>query len=161
MIVAPTLALLGARAEATALMEKLAADFPEDTAIHSLDLPSARAAMSLSAGDPESAIAELAPAAVYERASLWVPYFRGLALLELGDGEAAVGEFQKIIDLRGVWPTWWYHSLARLGVARGHNLAGDTDRARSAYQDFFELWQEADEDVPILIEAKAEYAALP
>ena len=161
VILALTLALVGARAEATALMEKLAADFPEDTAIHSLDLPSARAAMSLSAGDPESAIAELAPAAVYERASLWVPYFRGLALLELGDGEAAVGEFQKIIDLRGVWPTRWYHSLARLGVARGQNLAGDTDRARSAYQDFFELWQEADEDVPILIEAKAEYAALP
>jgi hypothetical protein len=87
-------------------------------------------------------------------------YLRGEAYLMLHDGNAAAAEFQKFIDHRGVVVNFPWGALARLGLARACALQGDTAKARTAYQDFLTLWKDADPDVPILKEAKAEYAML-
>jgi len=78
----------------------------------------------------------------------------------LGDGDRAAGEFQKFIDHRGVVGNFPWGALARLGLARAYALKGDTAKARAAYQDFLTLWKDADPDIPILKQAKAEYAKL-
>ena len=87
-------------------------------------------------------------------------YVRGEAYLALGDGNRAAAEFQKFIDHRGVVTNFPWGALARLGLGRAYALQGDTAKARAAYQDFLTLWKDADPDVPILKEAKAEYAKL-
>jgi eukaryotic-like serine/threonine-protein kinase len=80
--------------------------------------------------------------------------------LMLHDGNRAAAEFQKFIDHRGlVWNFPW-GALARLGLARAYALQGDAAKARVAYQDFLKLWKDADPDIPILKEAKTEYAKL-
>ena len=78
----------------------------------------------------------------------------------LHDGNRAAAEFQKFIDYRGVVMNFPWGALARLGLARAYAMQGDTAKARSAYQDFLALWKEADPDVPILKQAKTEYAKL-
>jgi hypothetical protein len=78
----------------------------------------------------------------------------------LHNGSAAAAEFQKIIDHRGIVTNFPLGALAHLGLARAHALQGDTAKARSAYQDFLTLWKDADPDIPILKQAKAEYAEL-
>ena len=93
---------------------------------------------------------------------------RGLAYLRLHKGAEAAAEFQKIVDHKGAnWGATWIHpywgqfySLSYLGMARGSALAGDRAKAKKAFQDFFELWKDADSDIPILQQAKAEYADL-
>ena len=90
-------------------------------------------------------------------------YLRGLAQLQDGKGPEAIAEFQKIIDNPGWTDGFLLHiaqPLAVLGVARGAALAGDTAKSRRAYQDFFALWKDADQDIPVLIAAKKEFAAL-
>ena len=78
----------------------------------------------------------------------------------LHDGNAAAAEFQKFIDHRGLVGNFPWGALARLGLARAYAMQGDTAKARAAYQDFLTLWKDADLDVPVLKEAKAEYAKL-
>jgi eukaryotic-like serine/threonine-protein kinase len=85
-------------------------------------------------------------------------YVRGEAYLMLHDGKAA--EFQKFIDHRGLATNFPWGALARLGLARAFAMQGDTAKAKSAYQDFLTLWKDADPDLPILKEAKAESARL-
>ncbi len=93
---------------------------------------------------------------------------RGLAYLRLHKGADAAAEFQKIVDHKGAnWGSTWvhpnwgqYYSLSFLGLARASALAGDTAKARKAFQDFFQLWKDADPDIPILKSAKAEYDRL-
>jgi len=93
---------------------------------------------------------------------------RGLAYLRLHKGAEAAAEFRKIVDHKGAnWGATWIHpywgqfySLSYLGMARGFALAGDTAKAKKAFQDFFELWKDADAEVPILQQAKAESAKL-
>ena len=92
--------------------------------------------------------------------SLLPVYVRGEAYMMLQDGKAAAAEFQKFIDYRGLVVNFPLGALARLGLARAHKLQGDTAKARAAYQDFLALWKDADPDIPILKEAKAEYAKL-
>jgi hypothetical protein len=75
-------------------------------------------------------------------------------------GAEAAAEFQKVVDHRGIAPTAPEHSLAKLGLGRAYVMTGDTSKARAAYQDFFARWKDADPDIPILKEAKAEYAKL-
>jgi hypothetical protein len=87
-------------------------------------------------------------------------YLRGEAYLMLHDGNAAAAEFQKFIDHRGVVMNFPWGALARLGLARAYAMQGDNAKARAAYQDFLMLWKDADPDVPVLREAKAEYAKL-
>ena len=110
----------------------------------------------------------LASASPYERAYPEVPYLRGLAYLRLKRGADAAAEFRKVVDHKGAnWGATWmhpnwgqYYSLSYLGLARASVLLGDTAQARPAFEKLFQLWKEADEDVPILIEAKKEYAAV-
>jgi hypothetical protein len=87
-------------------------------------------------------------------------YLRGEAYLMLHDGNRAAAEFQKFIDHRGVAMNFPWGALARLGLARAYAMQGDTAKTKSAYQDFLTLWKDADPDIPILKEAKAEYAKL-
>ena len=91
---------------------------------------------------------------------LYPVYLRAEAYLAAGQGTAAATEFQKIIGHRGLVLNCVSASLAHLGLARAYALSGDTAKARAAYKDFLTLWKEADPDIPILKEAKAEYARL-
>ena len=87
-------------------------------------------------------------------------YVRGEAYLMLHDGSAAAREYQKFIDHRGMVGNFLCGALARLGLARAYAMQGDTAKAKAAYQDFLSLWKDADPDIPILKEAKTEYAKL-
>ena len=115
--------------------------------------------MELERFQPAKAIELLAPAVPFERAYAEVPYLRGLAFLRLHKGQEAEAEFHKLLDHKGA--NWGlYYSLSYLGVARGSALAGDTEKAKRAFQDFFKLSKEADPDIQILSQARAEYATL-
>ena len=127
-----------------------------------------QAATALYQDQPARSVELLAPASTYERSYLEPVYLRGLAYLRLRKGAEAAAEFQKILDHKGSsWGATWIHpnwglfySLSYLGMARGAALAGETVRAKKAFQDLFELWKDADPDVPVLRQAKAEYAKL-
>ena len=92
--------------------------------------------------------------------ALQVVYLRGLALLELKEGKGATAEFQKILVRPGIVANDTAGALAYVGLGRAYTLTGETAKARAAYQDFFALWKNADPEIPILKEAKAEYAKL-
>jgi serine/threonine protein kinase/tetratricopeptide (TPR) repeat protein len=164
-----TLAL--ARAGDTAAAEKLAAEldktFPLDTLIQRYWLPTIQAAVALQRKDPNRAIEILQVTMMIElgqpaniTAFLCPVYLRGEAYLMLHDGNAAAAEFQKFIDHRGVVVNFPWGALARLGLARAYAMQGDMIKARTAYQDFLTLWKDADPDIPLLKQAKAEYAKL-
>ena len=164
-------ALALARAGDTTGAEKLAAEldktFPLDTLVQRYWLPTIRAAVALEHKDPNRAIELLQEANTIELGQptnltifLCPPYLRGEAYLMLHDGNRAAAEFQKFIDHRGVVMNFPWGALARLGLARAYTMQRDTAKARAAYQDFLALWKDADPDIPILKEAKAEYAKL-
>jgi tetratricopeptide (TPR) repeat protein len=165
-------ALVLARAGDTAGAETLAAEldksFPLDTLLQRYWLPTVRAGVALERNDPNRAIETLKVASTIELSDLTgnlaifmsPAYVRGEAWLMLHDGHRAAAEFQKFIDHRGLVVTFPWGALARLGLARAYALQGDTAKARAAYQDFLGLWKDADPDIPILKEAKAEYAKL-
>jgi tetratricopeptide (TPR) repeat protein len=159
--------LLGDTVQAQALAEEASRKTPAtDTLFRAMDLPQAQAAIALGRNAPDKALAALVPAAPYEFGRLEVPYVRGLACLKTGRAPEAMAEFQKVIDhpgwgARGGGLLSVAHPLARLGLARAAALAGDAAKSRRAYQDFLALWKDADPDVPVLVQAKAEYAKLP
>ena len=162
------LARAGDLRKAEALANDLTQNFPADTLVQHYWLPTIRAALELQRKNAARAIELLQAASAYELGtavpgfvtSLWPVYVRGQAYLVLGDGEAAVTEFQKFIYHRGLVANFPLGALARLGLARAYALQGDTAKARTAYQDFLALWKDADPDIPILKQAKAEYAKL-
>jgi len=92
--------------------------------------------------------------------TMYPVYIRGQAQLVAHNGAAAATEFQKFLDHRGVTLNFPLGALAHLGLARAYALSGDTGKAHAAYNDFFALWKDADSDIPILQQAKAEYAKL-
>ena len=154
------LALAGDSAQATRLAEDLAKRFPEDTFVQSEYLPMIHGATALASGNAAKAVEILAAAAPYELGGYsagYPAYLRGEAYLKLGQGSAAAAEFQRIVDNPGPVQNDPSSALAHLGLARAYALSGDTTKARTAYQDFLGLWKDADADVPILKEAKAEY----
>ncbi len=165
-------ALALARAGETAGAEKLAAEldktFPLDTLVQRYWLPTTRAAVALWRKDPNRAIELLkvvSPIELSYDGSLFPVYLRGEAYLMLHDGNAAAAEFQKFVDHRGIVGNFPLGALARLGLARAYALdavknPAARDKARAAYQDFLTLWKDADPDIPILIQARAEYAKL-
>ncbi len=170
-------ALAMARAGDTAGAEKLAAEldqaFPKDTLVQTYWLPTIGAAVALQRKDPNRAIELLQASRPIELGQpinstavfLCPVYLRGEAYLMLQDGHAAAGEFQKFIDHRGLVVNFSWGALARLGIARAYAVDATTDaaareKARAAYGDFLALWKDADPDVPILKEAKAECASL-
>jgi hypothetical protein len=108
----------------------------------------------------------LRPTAKYDLAapdsfnSLYPAYIRGLAYLQMGEGRLAAVEFQKLLDHAGIVGREVIGALARLQLARAHKLMGNQAAARKSYQDFLTLWKDADSDIPIYQQAKAEYAKL-
>ena len=158
------LGLAGDAAQATRLAGDLAKRFPEDTIVQFNYLPTIRAIATLQGGNVGKAIEALALVAPYELGSVGQPlypvYLRGEASLAAHQGSAAVLEFQKILDHPGVVVNNPIGALAHLGLGRAYALSGDTTKAQAAYQDFLALWKDADPDIPILQQAKAEYAKL-
>jgi eukaryotic-like serine/threonine-protein kinase len=164
-------AILLARTGDASGSEKLAADlareFPSDTGLNSVWLPIARASSEVRRDNPAKAIALLEPARAYELGTgpfgygyYWTNYVRGEAFLKAHDGAKAVAEYQKILDHRGVDATSPLYTLSQLGLGRAYALQGDTTKAKTAYQDFFATWKDADPDIPVLKQAKTEYAKL-
>jgi serine/threonine protein kinase/Tfp pilus assembly protein PilF len=172
-------AMAGDTARAEALVQDLGKRFPLNTQMQSLWLPAIQAQLALDRKNPALAINDLQAANPIEFGSipfvnniscLYHVYVRGEAYLAAGQGSAAAAEFQKILDHSGIVWNCWTGALAHLGVARANALqsrtskGADADAARvralAAYNDFLTLWKDADPDIPILKEAKAEYAKL-
>jgi serine/threonine protein kinase/Tfp pilus assembly protein PilF len=177
-------ALAFAMAADTARAESLAQDlgkrFPLDTQIQSLWLPAIQGQLALDKKNPAAALTALqvafpplefgAIAFINNVSCLYPTYVRGEAYLAAGQGNAAAAEFQKILDHSGIVWNCWTGALAHLGVARANALqsrtsqGADADAARvralAAYKDFLTLWKDADPDIPILKQAKVEYAKL-
>jgi serine/threonine protein kinase/tetratricopeptide (TPR) repeat protein len=154
---------------AEVLMQDLQKRFPFHTMVQSYWLPTIRAQIALVNQQPQQAIDMLQAARAVELGDpvstqgppcLYPIYVRGEAYLAAGQGGAAAAEFQKLIDHRGISWSCATGALARLGLGRGYALAGDKTKARAAYQDFLALWKDAEPDIPILKQAKAEYAKL-
>jgi hypothetical protein len=160
------LALAGESAQAARLSGDLRSNFPADTIVQYDYLPMIRAATALRNGDAARAVEALAAAEPYELGhtntsftfALYPVYLRGMAYLAEKHGLPAAGEFQKILGHAGIVGNQPIGVLARLGLARAYAQSGDTAKSKAAYQDFFTLWKDADSDVPIYRQAKAEYA---
>jgi tetratricopeptide (TPR) repeat protein len=153
----------GESAQAEKLATDLDREFPVDTLLQNVLLPSIRAVNVLNRHHIAKAIELLQPALPYEFGAEFSTepiYIRGEAYLAAGNGASAATEFQKIIDRPGFVTNHATGALARLGVARAYRLEGDSAKARAAYQDFLALWKDADPDIPILQQAKVEYAKL-
>jgi predicted Zn-dependent protease len=172
-------AMAGDTARAESLAQDLGKRFPLDTQMQSLWLPAIQAQLALDKKNPASALTTLQAASPIELGQiqfvaniscLYHVSVRGEAYLAAGHGKEAADEFQKIIDHSGIVWNCWTGALAHLGVARANALqaknssGADADAARvralAAYKDFLTLWKDADPDIPILKEAKAEYAKL-
>jgi eukaryotic-like serine/threonine-protein kinase len=164
------LALAFARAgdieNAQKLVDALDKNSPFDTLVQSYGLPTIRAAMKLNGKDPAGAIAALQPAQRYELSfnpsfnGLYPAYLRGLAYLQLGKGRLAATEFQKLLDHTGVVGVDVIGALVDVQMARAQTMMGDEAGAHKSYEDFLDLWKDADLDIPIYRQAKAEYAKL-
>jgi eukaryotic-like serine/threonine-protein kinase len=176
-------AMSGDSTRAGSLARDLAKDFPLDTQMQGVWLPTIRAQLALDRKDPAAAISLLQPLQqsgdplelgqivfLLNMSCLHSIYVRGNAYLAAGEGRAAAAEFQQILNHSGIVWNCWTGALAHLGVARADALesrtlkGADADAARTralnAYQDFLTLWKDSDPDIPILKQAKAEYAKL-
>src|SRR6202140_2497680 len=162
-----TLARLGDTVRAEKLMGDLAKEYPSDTPLNKGGLALVRATVELQRKRPAEAVNALESARAYELGAgpmaaldYWALYLRAGAYSDLHDYAKALAEYQKIADHRGMNPTSALYVLARLGAGRAYALQGDNAKARAAYQDFFASWKDADPDVPLLKQAKAEYEKL-
>jgi tetratricopeptide (TPR) repeat protein len=163
--------LAGDLPRAQTLASDLERRFPEDTSVQFNYLPALRALFALNHGEPAKAIELLQVAVPHELAvpavdynaffgGMYPVYVRGEAYMAAGRGAEAAGEFQKILDHRGLVVSDPIGALAHLQLGRAYVLQGDTAKAKVGYQDFLTLWKNADPDVPIYKQAKAEYAKL-
>jgi tetratricopeptide (TPR) repeat protein len=169
-VAAIALALIGDSGGAGALADDLEKRYPKDTIVRFNYLPTLRAQMELNEpNNSEKAVKTLAPALPYELGvpgsgtfwtNLYPVYLRGEAFLAARQGTQAAAEFQKILDWPGVVVNEPIGALARLGLGRAYALAGDSAKSRAAYGEFLTMWKDADPDVPILYEAKREFANL-
>jgi eukaryotic-like serine/threonine-protein kinase len=161
-------ALAGDMADANRAIEDLTKRFPQDTVVQTRYLPMARSALALNSGNAQAALDALTAAAPYELGhtnedftfAVYPVYFRGQAYLAEKNGDAAAAEFQKILDHAGVVGNEPIGALAHLGLGRAYSLSGNTVKAKTEYQDFLTLWKDADPDIPLLTQARAEYAKL-
>jgi serine/threonine protein kinase/tetratricopeptide (TPR) repeat protein len=168
MLAALALARSGDTVRAKTIVGELEKNYPSQTMLKVYWLPTIKAAIELNANNAAQSLVCLEAAAPYELGeppqfqlgTLYPPYIRGLAYLAQRNGAAAGAEFQKVLDHRGIVVNFVTVELARLGMAHAYALSGDTAKARAAYQDFLTLWKDADPDIPILKQAKAEYAKL-
>jgi len=173
-------AMTGERARAVSLVQELNKRFPLETQLQSLGLPAIEAQLQLARRNPDLALNTLRAGLPIEFANatfstnntscLYPTYIRGQAYLAVGQGSAAAAEFQKIMDHSGIVWNCWTGALAHLGMARANALqekeskGADADAARvralAAYTDFLTLWKDAEPEIPILVQAKTEYAKL-
>jgi tetratricopeptide (TPR) repeat protein len=154
------LARIGELARASELAGELDQRFPRDTVAQFLWIPAIEAAVALQRGEPGEAIAALERARNFEGLFQKTIYLRGWAYLAGGSAPQAASEFQRLVRHAVRILPDVERPLSHLGLARAHILAGNEVEARKAYQTFFEAWQEADEGIPILLEARAEYESL-
>ncbi|HEY6946675.1 MAG TPA: winged helix-turn-helix domain-containing protein [Candidatus Acidoferrum sp.] len=164
------LAYAGDAGQAQALADDLAKRFPEDTVVQFNHLPALRAKLALLHSNSQQALALLGAASPYELGlaafdyynwpSMYPVYVRGEAYLAAHRGGEAAAEFQRILDHRGIVLNEPIGALTHLQMGRAYAMSGDSERAREAYQDFLILWKDADPDIPIFKQAKAEYAKL-
>ncbi len=152
------------------LADNLSQRFPEATVVQFNYLPTLRAKLAISKGNASEALETLIAALPYELGrttystfgwtALYPVYVRGEAYLAARQGKEAAAEFQKVLDHRGIVLNGPIGALAHLQLGRAYAMQGDTAKAKAAYQDFLALWKDADPDIPILKQAKAEYAKL-
>jgi eukaryotic-like serine/threonine-protein kinase len=164
------LARTGDSVRAEQMADDLAKRFPKDTVVNRYWLPTIRGAIENNRKNPAKAIEVLNISVPYELgnpspqaeigAYLYPAYIRGQSYLMLQDGEKAAGEFQKFLTHPGIIVNCPLGALARLQLGRAYTVSRDTVKARAAYDDFFAMWKDADPDVPVLKQAKAEYAKL-
>jgi tetratricopeptide (TPR) repeat protein len=166
LLLALAFARAGDSEQAQKLSDVLSQNFPLDTVVQNYSLPTIRAAMKLGENDPGAAVEILRPTNKYDLAdsrsfcTLYPAYIRGLAYLQMGEGRLATVEFQKLLDHPGIVGREVIGALARLQLARAHKLMGNQAAARKSYEEFLTLWKDADSDIPIYQQAKAEYAKL-
>jgi len=157
-------ALANDSARAQSLADDLSKRFPQDTLVQAIYLPVIHAQIALGHSDPQKALDSLAPYEKYDLGSTQVGliqiYIRGQVLLTQKKGTAAAAEFKKLLDNKNIGPNDVPAPLAQLGLARAYALSGDSAKARTAYQDFLAIWKDADPNIPILQQAKSEYAKL-
>ena len=151
-------ALAGDAARAQALIEELEQKFPKDTMVNEVWLPQIKAAIELRKNNAQGALELLETTRRYETAAALSPQtLRSMAYLKLGQGAQAAAEAQRILDHRGQAPLSTLWALAYLALARASAMQGDATQTRESYQSFLALWNNADQDIPILIEAKREW----
>ncbi len=168
MLAALALAQSGETVRAKTIVGELEKSYPSETMLKVYWLPTIKAAVELNTNNAAQSLVFLEAAAPYELGgppqfqlgTLYPAYIRGQAQLMAHNGAAAAAEFQKFLDHRGIVINFPLGALAHLGLARAYALSADTAKAKTAYQDFLTLWKDADPDIPILKEAKAEYAKL-
>jgi len=169
IVAALALARAGDTAQAEKLADKLNREYPLDTMIQGYWLRTVLATVEVDRGRSRRGIELLRPASIYELAepfpfqyfgSIYPAYVQGEAYLKAGEAQQAASEFHKFLDHPGIVLNFPLAALAHLQLGRTYALAGDNSKSRTAYQDFFALWKDADPDIPILKEAKAEYAKL-
>jgi DNA-binding winged helix-turn-helix (wHTH) protein/Tfp pilus assembly protein PilF/TolB-like protein len=162
------LARAGETTQASAIANELERNYASNTVLRLYRLPSINAAIALRKGNSSQALEQLEIVKPYELGqptpsplgTLYPVFLRGQAYLSMRDGSTAAAEFQKVLDHPGIALNFPLGPLARLNLGRAYSVAGNADKARAAYEDFFALWKDADPDVPILRQAKAEYAKL-
>lgn len=167
ILAAVCMARMGDLKEAEKLIDFMDKDWPKGTYIQKYWLPLIRGMIDLrrqasKAVDdlgPETPLEFAAPSAL-PAAALYPAYVRGQAYLAMGDGQKAAAEFQKLIDHRGMVFNYPLGALSRLGLARAYARSSEREKARAGYDEFFKLWKDADPDIPILNEARAERAKL-
>jgi serine/threonine protein kinase/tetratricopeptide (TPR) repeat protein len=166
ILAALTLARVGKLDLAQKIAHALRREFPTHTLLQKYCLPLIDGAVKLESDDPTGAIEALKPAARFELTawfgapSLYSPYLRGLAFLRMRDGQAAAGEFRKMLAHPGLVGRMAIGAMARLQLARAEHLSGHDTAALPMYEEFLSLWKDADADVPLYKEAKAEYRRL-
>jgi len=165
-IVMVALAQTGDAARSQKIADDLVRQYPTDTLLNKVWVPVAQSLTDLQHNQPAQAVERLEAATPYELGSepgsarYSVNFIRGEAFLRLKDGAKAAAEYQKILNHRGIDPIDVSYNLSHLGLGRAQALQGNTAAAKSAYQDFFAAWKDADPDVPILKQANAEYEKL-
>jgi eukaryotic-like serine/threonine-protein kinase len=151
---------VGETARAEAILQHDLQEFPENTIWQYINLPEIRAAIAMSRNNPQGAIEALRPSIPYDGRSSELPSMRGLAYLAMKQFDLAEAEFRKVIDHRTAGIVSANIALAHLGVARARALEGNAAGSRAEYENFFAVWKDAEPDVPVLQQAKAEYAKL-
>jgi len=170
VLAALALARAGEARQAQKMSDQVAKQFPLNTVLRGYWLPTIRAAIALDRDKPSEAVETLQACLPYELGYpnpevevgryLYPVYVRGQAYLLIHRGSEGLAEFQKFLDRRSVAVNSPLGALTRLGLARAYNLLGENAKSRAAYEDFFHLWKDADPDIPILAQARAEYSRL-